>query len=61
MNSPNNGHFGVKPTFRYSGCVLYWGIIVGAGYGMEVPCQYIYIDYMDRVNISQGYESTSNL
>ena len=40
VNSPNNGHFGARPTVRYSGCVLYWGVIVGAGYGMEVPCQY---------------------
>ena len=31
----------------------------GAGYGMEVPCKYTII--MDGLNISQGYESTSNL
>ena len=28
MNSPNNGHFGARPTVRYSGGVLYWGIIL---------------------------------
>ena len=22
MNSPNNGHFGARPTVRYSGCVF---------------------------------------
>ena len=28
VNSLNNGHFGARPTVRYSGGVLYWGIIV---------------------------------
>ena len=28
VNSPNNGHLGVRPTVLYSSGVLYWGIIV---------------------------------
>ena len=28
--SPNNGHFGTRSTVRYSGYVLYSGIIVGS-------------------------------
>ena len=61
MNSLNNGHFGARPTVHYSGDVLYWGIIVVTVF--HVPCSKLLanIGYMGHVNISQGYESTSNL
>ena len=60
VNFPNNGHFGKRPTVRYSGGVLYWGIIVTT---FHVPCSKFLanISYQSRVNISQVYESTSNL
>jgi len=28
VKSPNNGHFGARSTVRYSGYVLYFGVIV---------------------------------
>ena len=43
VNSPNNGHFGdARPTVRYSGGVLYWGIIVRPHITslLQVPCKY---------------------
>ena len=36
VNSPNNGHFGARPTVRYSGDVLNWGISVVTAF--HVPC-----------------------
>ena len=59
VNSPSNGHFGARPTVRYSDGVLYWGIIVVTTF--HVPCSKFLanIGYMDHLNISQGCESIS--
>ena len=35
VNSPNNGHFGARPTVRYPVYVLYWGIIVVATFNVK--------------------------
>ena len=61
VNSPNNGHFGARPGY----CPLF-GVrpLLGNYCCMEPDMEWKFlanIDYMDRVNISQGYESTSNL
>ena len=61
MNSPNNGHFGARPTVRYSGGVLYWGIIVVTTFNVSCSKFLANIGYTGRANISQGYESTSSL
>ena len=58
VNSPNNRHFGARPTVRYSGGVLYWRIIVVTTF--NVSCSK-FLANMGRANISQGYESTSSL
>ena len=61
VNSPNNGHFGARPTVRYSGGVLYWGIIIVNTVNVSCSKFIANIVYMGRANISQGYESTSSL
>ena len=58
VNSTNNGHFGARPTVRYSCGVLYWGIIVVTTF--NVFCSK-FLANMGRANISQGYKSTSSL
>ena len=61
VNSPNNGRFGARPIVRYSGDVLYWGIIVVTTFHVPYSKLLANVGYMGRVNISQRYESTSNL
>ena len=52
VNSPNNGHFGARPTVRYSGASFIGELLLEP----DVEWKFLAnIDYMDRVNISQGY------
>lgn len=52
VNSPNNRQFGARPTVRYSGFILYWGIIVATTF--NIPCSKLLanIGYMGRANTS---------
>ena len=58
VDSPNNRHFGARPTVRYSGGVLYCCVTT-----FHVLCfkSLANKSYKSCVNMPQGYESTYNL